>query len=305
MIGKDCMFKALPFEDLGEGGLNSPRYCISNLDEFEFSQTEGAAQYRYDYDGKPLDCLFLKEDSDTLIVSFHGALNRKRFSLPRYERLKSVSKFGTNSIYFSDPTLWLDDSLQLAWYTGWGEVDIQADIAELIVKAKTAAGASKVIVSGSSGGGFAALQVSALIPESVAVVFNPSVYVQGYLVDGKEGGHGTERKYLEVVRPEVLPVPAAQYQFDIDWASEVGDKVSALERYATPRENFVLFCQTPTDWHYGQHYLPFLAACAKGDNLARIRVHEYGERVGHFPPTPQEFDEAIVRALRWAEELHG
>src|SRR5699024_4768186 len=34
-----------------------------------------------------------------------------------------------------------------------------------------------------------------------------------------------------------------------------------------------------------QHYLPFLGAAAKGNNLSRVRAVEYEGKKGHFSPT--------------------
>lgn len=290
--------------DLTEGGLNAPRVELDNLDDFPEVQPLGAAQYRYHYeDGPKLDALLINKESDTLVVSLHGALNRQRFTLPRYERLKTLLEYPFSSLYFTDPTLYLDDQLQLGWYTGWRDQDVQSQIANWIIAAKKAVSANKVIISGSSGGGFGALQVSAKVPDSLAVVFNPSVYVRGYLTNGKEGAHETERKYVTSVHPELRDLVATNAAIESnDWSVNFGAEMSALETYSSPVNNRVLFCQTPTDWHYDQHYLPFLAAAARGENLGRIRVHEYGDRVGHFPPSPKEFRAALDKALLWISE---
>lgn len=290
--------------DLTEGGLNAPRIELNQLEDFPETQPLGAAQYRYYYeDGPKLDALLVNKDSDTLVVSLHGALNRQRFTLPRYERLKTLLEYPFSSMYFTDPTLYLDDQLQLGWYTGWSDQDVQSQIANWIISAKKAISAKRVIISGSSGGGFGALQVSAKVPGSLAVVFNPSVYVRGYLTDGKAGAHETERKYVTSVHPELRELVATNAAIESnDWSSNFGTEMSALETYSSPVDNKVLFCQTPTDWHYDQHYLPFLAAAARGENLSRIRVHEYGDRVGHFPPSPKEFRTALDKALLWMNE---
>lgn len=300
------MSKALTIQlsELAEGGLNAPRISLDRLDAFPDTQQLGAAQYQYVYpEGPKLDALLVNKGSDTLVVSLHGALNRQRFTLPRYERLKSLLAYPVNSLYFTDPTLHLDDQLQLGWYTGWKEQNVQSHIADWIIAAQKAVSASRVIISGSSGGGFGALQISAKVPGSLALVFNPSVYVRGYLTNGIKGAHETERKYVTSVHPELRHLVSTNEALEAnDWSVGFGSELSALETYSNPVSNRVLFCQTPTDWHYDQHYLPFLAAAAKGENLDKIRVHEYGERVGHFPPSPTEFRTALEKALSWATE---
>lgn len=290
--------------DLAEGGVNAPRIELKSLDAFPEAQALGAAQYRYNYpEGPKLDALLVKKDSDTLVVSLHGALNRQRFTLPRYERLKTLLDYSVSSLYFTDPTLYLDDQLQLGWWTGWDGQDVQAQIADWIRAAQEAVSAKNVIISGSSGGGFGALQVSAKVPGSLAVVFNPSVYVRGYLNNGVQGAHETERKYVTSVHPELGHLVTTNEAIESnDWSAGFGAEISALKTYSDVVQNRVLFCQTPTDWHYEQHYLPFLAAAARGDNLDKIRVHEYGDRVGHFPPSPTEFRTALDKALLWVDK---
>ena len=295
---------AIQLSELEKDGLNAPRVSLDRVAEFPETQALGATQYQYKYsEGPKLDALLVNKGSDTLVVSLHGALNRQRFTLPRYERLRTLTAYSVSSMYFTDPTLYLDDQLQLGWYTGWKGQDVQAHIAEWIIAAQKAVSASKVIISGSSGGGFGALQISSKIPGSLAVVFNPSVYIRGYLNNGEKGAHATERKYVTSVHPELSDLVKTNEALETnDWSTGFGSEISALKTYSRTVQNRVLFCQTPTDWHYDQHYLPFLAAAARGENLNKIRVHEYGERVGHFPPSPTEFRTALEKAFLWIGE---
>lgn len=294
----------IPLQNLDDFGYNAPITEVHPIHPFKPTSEPGAARYRQTFQReRHLDALLVNKKMDTLVVSFHGALNRSRYQLPRFERLSSLRRRDFNSLYFGDPTLWMDKKIQLGWYTGWDDVDIQGVIADWITSAAKATGSQRIILTGSSGGGFATLQVSALIPNSVCLPFNPSTSIRGYLVNGELGKHGTEREYIRVVYPEAAPQGIWKIDYDIDWTEGKGDHLSALKRYSNPVKNWTLFAQTPTDWHYDQHYLPFLAAAAKGDNLSRIKVFEYGHRVGHFPPTPNEFNAGLDRALEWSCQL--
>ncbi|WP_426003816.1 heparinase II/III domain-containing protein [Paenarthrobacter sp. NyZ202] len=117
---------------------------------------------------------------DTLMVGFHGALDRGKYSLPRFERLQGFSSLNRPHLLFSDPTLDLDPQLTLGWYLGTQQYDIQGSIANFVQERMTAGGYKRVIMSGSSGGGYAALQVAALVPDSTAVVFNPQTRIRQY-----------------------------------------------------------------------------------------------------------------------------
>lgn len=281
-----------------------PLTAVEDPSQVPFNPDLGKRQYRYTYPtGEHLDALLNVKPSDTLIVSFHGPLNRSRYALPRFERLELLDQYDASSLFLADPTLWRDETLQLAWYTGWEEEDVQATLATWVTQAAQAIGASSIILTGSSGGGFAALQVSALVPGSVCLAFNPSTFIHGYLVDGEPGAHGTERKYMEVLYPERAPEGVWKYDFTVDWTQGLGPRMSVLDRYSDRRENWVLLAQNPNDWHQEQHSMPFLAAAARGGNIGRIRVMEYDGEPGHAPPHPDVVQRGMALALDWAREL--
>lgn len=153
-----------PVSDPGVDGLLAPLVVSNDPCEVHFPERRGAVRWTYTFEnGHPLDSLGINEGSDVLVVSFHGALDRTRYSLPRFERMASIRKLGLSSLYIADPTLHLDASLQLAWYTGWPDSGLLDILAEQCIRAANAMGARTLILSGSSGGGFAALQVGARI----------------------------------------------------------------------------------------------------------------------------------------------
>lgn len=119
-------------------------------------------------------------DSDTLMVGFHGALDRGKYTLPRFERLQGLNSLGSPHLVFSDPTLDLDPQLTLGWYLGTQQHDVQSAIAQFVLERMEAGGYKRVLLSGSSGGGYAALQVASMVPDSIAVVFNPQTRIRQY-----------------------------------------------------------------------------------------------------------------------------
>lgn len=118
--------------------------------------------------------------SDFLSVRFHGAINRNKTSLPFFQGLTAELAGEDSFALFQDPSLDLNRALALAWYLGAGDVDIHGYIAECLAKLQSELGTRKVLLSGSSGGGFTALQVASHLPESVALVFNPQTDVRAY-----------------------------------------------------------------------------------------------------------------------------
>lgn len=294
------MKDVISVSELDVGGFNAPRHLVDDVNDFWPVSEAGASQYRFDYGNEAfLDALLVNKQSNILVVTFHGALDRKKIELPRYERLKTKAALDISSMYFSDPSLWLDEDLQLGWYTGWKEADVIGHCAHWIVRTAQKLEISKIIISGSSGGGFAALQVSARIPGSVALPFNPQTELQDYYILNKPENYGPVKKYLEVVHPECVPDGVQKITHETPWSHSLGTEVSAVKTYSEPIDNFVMYCHSPNDWLHDRHYVPFILGAAHGDNLQYFRIYEYIDKVGHFPPQLDEFVKALQCAIEW------
>lgn len=246
-------------------------------------------------DDAHLDFLVLNRGSADLLASFHGALNRELYQIPRFERLNSLLSFGQSLVFVGDPSLYLSEQLQLAWFTGWSGFDGHSAISAVLQRLQKSFGAKRLVLSGSSGGGFAALQIGALIPGSVTVAFNPQTDIHSYLAAGTS--LAAQRAYAQVVWPEVMGSAVTDRQLYCDWTQELPDSLSALRTYSSPRHNDIVFVQNVDEFHYEHHYLPMLAACARGGNFDRVKTLEYRGGVTHAPPSPQIFDQAMTKVL--------
>lgn len=290
----------MPLEDIAPGGLTAP---IVKMDyrQPRFSSELGAMRYQSEVGrGAALDSLVVNKGSDTLVVSLHGALNRKIYTLPRFERLATLKQTNFSSAYFSDPSLHLDPRIQLSWFTGWDGLDLHQIISLWIQRTANALGFEKIIVSGSSGGGFAALQIAAHIPRSLALVFNPQTELDKYYVSGKLSGMSAQENYVNVVYPNLL---TADGQIPSEWGQQVGERASAVKRYAKPIDNKVLYCTSPTDFHHRQHFAPFMEAIQRGNNTGNVDVYEYSDGPGHHPPKTETFLTALDQAVNILEKV--
>ncbi|WP_150461225.1 hypothetical protein [Nesterenkonia ebinurensis] len=222
-------------------------------------------------------------------MTFHGALDRTKYTIPRFERARQTEQLGTSCLYWADPSLWLDEKLALSWFTGAGSLDLFELLADRSVAVAEAIGANRVIFTGSSGGGFASLQVSARVPHSAALVFNPQTTVFHYW-------QSVQRPYIRVCFPNLLPVPAEDFDFSYDWTEALGDRLSAVRRYAKPTENTVHYWTNTHDWHHKKHFQPFKRVLG-GSASETLTVHPYDGGKGHHPPSSERFAEALQTCL--------
>ena len=119
-------------------------------------------------------------DSPHLVVALHGALNRLKTELPRFERTRSLADLGVNVMAFADPTLDLDPSLSLGWYLGTRNIDLVPVIAEVIERVVQQQGIERVVLLGTSGGGFASLATALHLPGSTVLAMSPQTDVRRY-----------------------------------------------------------------------------------------------------------------------------
>lgn len=236
-----------------------------------------------------ITALYIPKTSKTLIVSFHGSLQRSKFTLPRFEWRNSLAKFDAAQLFIADSSLHLNKAMALAWYIGTADQDFCSDLADLIKDIAAAAGYDRILLTGSSGGGFAALAVSRRIDGSAAVCFSPQTRVGDY--------HGSVvRTFYRTAFPDMGGYSAVEQahrsRFDL------------RHLYAsTPDVNFVRYVQNTRDTsHYKKHYTPFAEARevdpALGGVDASGRIDFVPQRLqeGHQPPSRGRFRQHILDA---------
>lgn len=287
-------------DDINRDASNVPIYPQYNPTILELQ--EGAVnRFQYEWENGNLDALLLDKNSDTLVVSFHGAVDRKTTNIPRFERLNTLKQLEVSSLFFGDPTLFADENLSLSWYTGWPSINMHKLIARWIVQIVEKLNIRNVILSGSSGGGFAAMQISSYIPNSIAVAFNAQTDISRYLVNGT--GYGAQRNYLQSVHPELWKnVPETQKNnINIDWTRHFDSRVSAVQRYAEPMSNYLYLIENDEEFHFEDHYLPLVDTLKKFQAPGRYRCHTYHGGPVHNPPPMNIFLQYITLAIDWAK----
>lgn len=229
-----------------------------------------------------------RRDSDALVVTFPGAVNRKSVRLPYFEWGRTMAPRSESCLRLSDPTLELDDRLTLGWFIGTEEFDLHKGAAELILETAHNIGASRIVTVGSSGGGFAALAVSAHVPGSVGLAFSPST-----TIDRVTPGHTAN--FLKAAFPRI--------ESYADLHAAWPHRVSLEDIYSRDRPNrFYLIQNEGDDSRMARSFIPFAESLGLGpaggstaDGRWNLIVEPHGQ--GHIPPPKDRFHYWLDTAL--------
>lgn len=240
--------------------------------------------------GLPLDVLVLPEPgASTILFAFHGAAPAGA-TTPIFTGLEVSQQTQAHRVFFSDPSLGLDQDLLLAWFAGNSRQRLHEAFPLIIAHVAAELGARRQVFYGGSGGGFAALRYSALVPGSLAIAVNPQTSISRY-------GPRAVQKYLEVCwginEPDDLHAACAA----------VGD-LDLCALYARGPKNTVAYAQTARDWHVNRHMRPFLNAASRSCDVWTL-MSDWGP--GHAP-APKEFTRTLLSATTaaqtsWTEAL--
>lgn len=246
--------------------------------------------------GRSIDFYAKLEPSDTLFVSFHGAVPLASPRYPHFRRVESMKNRVPALLCIADPTLRLvdDAEFRLGWYTGGEAWDPLQELAGLVRQAQARVGARRVMFLGSSGGGFASLRMSVLFPGSLAFVQDPQTDVGAYYA-----GH----------RDRLIRSTWPSWDNTSAFAQN-SDRFDMLHLYSsTNPDNYIYYRQATSDeWHLRNHAEPFRKALVgtSGSRTGRYRfVYEPGEKPGHGKITPAEFDRHLKEALVFWDEMAG
>lgn len=169
---------------------------------------------------------------EPLYVVLHGAMVSGTW-FPRFERVKTMSEEGRSFCTIADPTIQQDLGLKLGWYVGHDGIDANEWLLALVERLKFIARPRQLIFVGSSGGGYAALQLSHRFPGSLAFVTDPQTIIPNY--------YATQVKRLMHVGFDDLGVESA-----LDAHPE---RLSAVESYRqTMPDNWVYYTQPGSMW---------------------------------------------------------
>lgn len=246
---------------------------------------------RVTMDGVDFDFLTdLRTDTSKLVVLGQDAITRSQVELPHFFRWSWAPQIDASVMIWSDPTLYVDASLDGAWWVGTPRRDYVAEAVPIIKRVMDAVGAKPQDVTfvGMSAGGLSSLQMASLLPGSSAVLDIP--YTSLLRAGEKDAQVARAIKLcLGFDSPEQIP-------------NELLPRVDSVARFRqTGVVPEVLYCQNLEDvTHLQTQYHYFLDELESIPGARdRVTLFEYSQRHlvkgGHFPLPEREMIDLLNR----------
>lgn len=222
--------------------------------------------------------------ANALIVLFHGAMNRERHTYPSYLNYRSRIYPHAHQISIADTSLSLDHRLTNGWFAGSADTPLQELLPKFIRTLTETLDVNRLIFSGSSGGGFAALHYSWYFPKSIAVVTAPQTNINAYYKRRRDAYFETAWRASNSVPPDSLCT-------------------DLRELYKRAPNNTIIYLQSALDhFHIQTQMLPFLSSLsAKSLEHVTLKCSFWG-KLGHSGAIPTEEMDAWIRAALTAPD---
>jgi len=135
--------------------------------------------YNVDMGGWHLNFYYKPGSVKKAFIFSPGYIDREKFPFPYFQRIKWLDNYDCMGISLADPTLELEEGLELGWFLGTIKCNYSHHIADFISKLLIHLDIknSQTLFFGSSAGGFSSLVFSGLIKGSCAFVVNPQTNI--------------------------------------------------------------------------------------------------------------------------------
>ncbi|WP_347331349.1 hypothetical protein [Marinimicrobium locisalis] len=266
---------------------------LADYERVEFGKAlarnkEGRVIFTRWHDGLRYDfALAKKPRARRLFVLFSGAANRDKIQPPVFQRWKWADRFPGHVLYVSDPALFENETLGLAWYIGVGERDPLPFIADTV---RSVAGylklkSSKVVFYGSSGGGFAALRMQNFMSEATSVAINPQVTLTKY-------NRSLVGRYVQTCHG----TPLDEFDFEAHKS-----RFDLLAQPKTTDRRLILVQNTLDKSHYAKHFSAYCEMLGvRADESTRkgnVKTILFSHEKGHLQAETSEVFTQIMNAI--------
>lgn len=214
---------------------------------------------------------------DVLVICFHGATDRQKVTLPRFQQAFDA---GARAAYLSisDPTILENDNLRLGWYSGSESFPLRSILEELLLNTIAVLGPRRTLFFGSSGGGYAALLYARSVEGSVSLTVNPQTDILSYY-----SSHVNE--YFATCWPRVTEAERASGPLICDMA--------ALYKDNPGKVSTVMLSSAGDRQHFVNHVSRFVGLVGLPTKSRLILASDFFGTMGHGGSIPS----TVVR--RW------
>lgn len=229
------------------GRWKRPVHAHASLDDFLAKRTLADGIHAIAYCGVYLEINLHRRPSQAMLVFFNAALASRtpEVKLPVFSGASALNETDANVLMVSDPGLYLDDKIRLAWYAGAANMPLQADLGRVLRHVQDVLAIKRTVIYGASGGGFAALFYAPFLRDAVAVPCNPQIDLLAY-------SRGLVAKYLECA----FGYQGKPSAFE---SAAIPDKPVMRLRASHMGDTRILYLQNVTDRHHvNRDLLPFL-----------------------------------------------
>ncbi|WP_062320337.1 hypothetical protein [Halolactibacillus sp. JCM 19043] len=209
------------------------------------------------------------------IIFGSGAYNPQKLSPPIFNRYSWKDEFNCTTIYYNDPTLYLE-KVNLGWGYGTENHHYLKTISEIlkILLNKLEITQSETLFYGSSGGGFTSIGLSTMIKKSKALVNNPQIFIDNY--------YETIRGNLKEAVYKSRNAKLDQHRSNLIYLFKLENNIPEI-----------FYAQNITCNHdVNKHLLPFIKELTQIDSTLfkqKIRIHLYSNKEeGHTPMSKEE-----------------
>lgn len=162
--------------------MDLPILRFPNLESLEFDLSEPKRYIindeRYSL---PLDLVYYpRPESKRLLVGLHGAEGRNTANLPKFQFVRSFTTRKESLLFIADSTLLQGEKINIGWYAGNKDTPLARLAAEAVNKAGAATNVDETLLIGHSAGGFGAILIGSMVPNSRAISVNGQTVVDRY-----------------------------------------------------------------------------------------------------------------------------
>lgn len=276
---------------------NRSVHAHASLDDFLATRTLADGIHAIAYCGVYLELNLHRRPSKAMMIFFSAALASRtaEVKLPVFSGASALKATDANVLMVSDPGLYLDDTIRLAWYAGAAGMPLQADLGRVLRHVQEVLSIERAVLFGASGGGYAALVFAPFLRNAVAVPCNPQIDLLAY-------SRGLLSKYLKTA----FGYQGAPSRFE---SAPISDKPVMKLRAAALGSTRILYLQNALDRrHCERDFLPFLKDFGFDRGNGLIEIHSerlvsvcsdrWGE--GHRAP-PGGFVYPLLHSLTTAD----